>query len=250
MDGPVAIIGGGNTAVDVARSVARLGGEPWIVYRRRRRDMPAFETEVLMALEEGVKIRELLAPVRLERTGGRLALTVQPMRVDGTDSDGRSRVVPDGAEETLEFARVFKAIGEEAAEDWHRPPGKGGPVLALSNSTIIVGDGSPVLIYGGDLAASVKSVVHAVASAKEGAMALDLLLRGDRKISPAASKNSGWGTGLPCPWRSTRAAPGPREADTWSATGKSTPTISSSPRESPSPAFSPTKGSADLRKSI
>ena len=184
IDGPVAIIGGGNTAVDVARSVARLGGEPWIVYRRRRRDMPAFETEVLMALEEGVKIRELLAPVRLERTGGRLALTVQPMRVDGTDSDGRSRVVPDGAEETLEFARVFKAIGEEAAEDWHRPPGKGGPVLALSNSTIIVGDGSPVLIYGGDLAVSVKSVVHAVASAKEGAMALDLLLRGGPENLP------------------------------------------------------------------
>jgi len=184
IEGPVAVIGGGNTAVDVARSVARLGGEAWIVYRRRRQDMPAFETEIVMALEEGVKIRELLAPVRVERKNGRLALTVQPMRVQGTDPDGRARIVAQGAEETLEFEKMFKAIGEEAGEDWYRPPEEDGEVLHLSNSTIALGPRSPVLLYGGDLTASVKSVVHAVASAKEGAIALDLLLREGRENLP------------------------------------------------------------------
>ena len=66
-----AVIGGGNTAVDVARSIVRLGGEALILYRRRRQDMPAFGDEVQMALEEGVKLTELVAPARIEKDGGR-----------------------------------------------------------------------------------------------------------------------------------------------------------------------------------
>lgn len=181
ISGPVAVVGGGNSAVDVARSVARLGGESWILYRRRREDMPAFETEILQALEEGVKIRELLAPVRLERKNGRFVFTLQPMRVDGKDVDGRGRIVPDGDVETMEFAKVFKAIGEEAGEDWYRPPAEDRDVLRLSNCTVSMKPGLPVLVYGGDLAASLKSVVHAVASAKEGAIALDILFREGRE---------------------------------------------------------------------
>jgi len=146
--------------------------------------MPAFETEIVLALEEGVNIRELLAPVRLDRKNGRLALTVQPMRIHGKDSDGRAHVDAHGPEETMEFEKIFKAIGEEAGEDWYRPPGENRDVLRLSNSTIALKPRSPVLIYGGDLTASIKSVVHAVASAKEGAIALDLLLREGRENLP------------------------------------------------------------------
>jgi 2-oxoacid:acceptor oxidoreductase delta subunit (pyruvate/2-ketoisovalerate family) len=181
LSGPVAVVGGGNSAVDVARSVARLGGESWILYRRRREDMPAFETEILQALEEGVKIRELVAPVRLERKNGRFLFTLQPMRIEGKEADGRGRIVPEGAVETMEFGKVFKAIGEEAGEEWYRPPDENRDVLRLSNCTFSMRAGLPVVVYGGDLAASVKSVVHAVASAKEGAIALDILFREGRE---------------------------------------------------------------------
>ncbi len=65
-DGISAVIGGGNTAIDVARSIRRLGGEAVILYRRRRQDMPAFGDEIEMALEEGVELRELLAPAEIK----------------------------------------------------------------------------------------------------------------------------------------------------------------------------------------
>ena len=65
--GVSAVIGGGNTAIDVARSVVRLGGKALILYRRRRQDMPAFGEEVEMALEEGVELQELVAPRQCRR---------------------------------------------------------------------------------------------------------------------------------------------------------------------------------------
>ena len=69
------IIGGGKTAIDVARSIVRLGAKALILYRRRRLDMPAFGEEVEMALEEGVEIRELVTPVKVATEGGQSVLT-------------------------------------------------------------------------------------------------------------------------------------------------------------------------------
>jgi NADPH-dependent glutamate synthase beta subunit-like oxidoreductase len=71
IDGPVAVIGGGNTAIDVARTLVRLGAEPIVCYRRRRRDMPVFDDEIGRALEEGVRIRDLVIPVSLQHDDGR-----------------------------------------------------------------------------------------------------------------------------------------------------------------------------------
>ncbi|MBN2255411.1 MAG: FAD-dependent oxidoreductase [Deltaproteobacteria bacterium] len=174
----VAVIGGGNTAVDVARSIVRLGGKAIIVYRRRREDMPAFDDEITMALEEGVEIRELLAPVRIDGTGESYTLTVRAMRVAGTDSDGRAAIEPAGEEsEEIVVQKIFKAIGEEAAEEWYRPGERGGQQLTLSNSILVRQPDGVVVAYGGDLTNDVKSVVHAVASGKEAAMALDILFR-------------------------------------------------------------------------
>jgi NADPH-dependent glutamate synthase beta subunit-like oxidoreductase len=177
-DGSVAVIGGGNTAVDVARSVARLGGKSILVYRRRRQDMPAFDQEIQMALEEGVEIRELLAPVKVEKNGTSYTLTVQPMRVAGTDTDGRAAIEPD-TEQTQEIVvqRIFKAIGEEAAEDWYNPPEETEKILKLNNSVVMPRSRGAVLAFGGDLTNQTKSVVHAVASGKEAAIALDTLFQ-------------------------------------------------------------------------
>ncbi len=176
-EGPAAVIGGGNTAIDVARCLVRLGAEPILVYRRRRADMPAFAHEVAMAEEEGVEIRELWTPIAIERQDDGFRVTIQRMAVASEDDGGRARVVPEpGVTEELFVRRVFKAIGNSAAEAWYDPPeASTGGWLHLPNSRLRNEPGLPVVVYGGDLAAETKSVVHAVASAKEAAIALDVI---------------------------------------------------------------------------
>ena len=170
-----AVIGGGNTAIDVARSIVRLGGKALILYRRRRRDMPAFEEEVQMAIEEGVELRELVAPVKITGGGGQCILTLQEMKISGEDSRGRANILPDeGKTRELHVQHVFKATGAGPAEDWYNPTEKPGTSLALTNARFICPDKGPVWVFGGDLINETKSVVHAVASGKQAAMALDV----------------------------------------------------------------------------
>ncbi len=178
LDGVSIVVGGGNTAVDVARTVVRLGGRAVIAYRRRRRDMPAFDEELQMALEEGVELQELLAPAGVARRNGKLAITFRRMKIEGEDADGRGRIVPDG-EATLEVEadRLFTAAGAGAAEDWHRPPREGTGLVRLSHAVLEVAEGRPVRVYGGDTTNDVQMVVTAVASGKQAAMALDVLFR-------------------------------------------------------------------------
>lgn len=176
--GTVAVIGGGNTAIDTARSAARLGAKVLLVYRRRRQDMPAFVEEVEMALEEGVEIRELETPVEIVSQNGDLVVTLQKMRVAEEDPQGRARVKPEAKKrQTIRVQHLFTAVGHSAAEDWYDPPSKKRGVITLNNCVLVHRKGKPVLAYGGDLVASIKSVVHAVASGKEAAMALDMLFQ-------------------------------------------------------------------------
>lgn len=176
------VIGGGNTAIDVARSIIRLGGRAVIVYRRRREDMPAFDEEIGSALEEGVELRELLAPVQITTKGSDCILTVQQMKVEGLDRDGRGRIVTDGTSPVeISVQRVFVATGAAAAETWHEPPPAaeaGGhhtaPLpLHLSHCTIHQEQHGTPIIYGGDLTNTDKNVTQAIASGKQAAMALD-----------------------------------------------------------------------------
>jgi NADPH-dependent glutamate synthase beta subunit-like oxidoreductase/Pyruvate/2-oxoacid:ferredoxin oxidoreductase delta subunit len=175
--GTSAVIGGGNTAVDVARSIVRLGGKAVILYRRRRQDMPAFGDEVQMALDEGVELVELVAPAKIESENGRCRVILRKMKVAGEDG-ARARVEPDGDKSSeVTVDRLFKATGAEAAEGWHNPPATASSILSLSHCALVTKDGGPVTLYGGDATNDIKSVVHAVASGKQAAMALDTLLR-------------------------------------------------------------------------
>ncbi len=184
-NGLSAVIGGGNTAVDVARSVIRLGGKALIIYRRRRRDMPAFGEEISMALDEGVGLRELLAPVSIMSTGDGLIVTVQPMRVAGTDADGRAHIEPESkVTEEIRVDRLFTAVGERAGQSWYEPPDTGDGVLRFSHCVLQQKADGPV-VYGGDLTNTTKSVAHAIASGKEAAMILDTLLaKGSDAVEP------------------------------------------------------------------
>jgi NADPH-dependent glutamate synthase beta subunit-like oxidoreductase/Pyruvate/2-oxoacid:ferredoxin oxidoreductase delta subunit len=213
--GTVAVVGGGNTAIDVARTVVRLGGQALLIYRRRVQDMPAFPREVRMAREEGVEMRELWAPERIELDPGGLLLTLRAMRMTHVDEAGRAQVEPEPDKtQVIPVQRIFRAIGAGAAEAWYEPPanrhGRRGPepklkspqppfckggqegsyskrdeVLTLNSCVLVSQPHGPVLAFGGDLVNPVKSVVHAVASGKEAAMALDVLFReGPAAIEP------------------------------------------------------------------
>jgi len=196
VDGLSAVIGGGNTAVDVARSILRLGGKAVILYRRRRQDMPAFQEEVEMALEEGVELKELLAPARVVKDRKGLLITMRPMKVAGEDKSGRGRVEPAGGK-TQEFRvrRVFKATGAEAVEEWHRPPGRQRNVLVLENCVLVNRAKGPAVVFGGDLTNETKSVAHAVASGKAAAIALDTFFREGFKAVRSRLKSCAVGKG-------------------------------------------------------
>ncbi len=185
ISGDVAVIGGGNTAIDVARSVIRCGGTPVIIYRRRREDMRAFKEEIEMALDEGVKIVELRAPAKIKKRNGRLVLSLRKMKISGTDETGRSIVTPDfSSAENQEFNRIFMAIGTEPAENWYGYELLGNEKARLSNSTMYIDNGIPVVL-GGDLAAESRTVTNAIASGKEAAMMLDIFFReGEENIIP------------------------------------------------------------------
>uniref|UniRef100_A0A7V6A5B5 FAD-dependent oxidoreductase n=1 Tax=Desulfobacca acetoxidans TaxID=60893 RepID=A0A7V6A5B5_9BACT len=114
----VAVIGGGNVAIDVACTAKRLGAEVTIVYRRTREEMPAFTHEIEQAMCEGVEVLFLAAPIEVltDQEGAVRALRCQKMALGEPDSSGRRQPVPvPGAEFELPVDMVVPAIGQEAA---------------------------------------------------------------------------------------------------------------------------------------
>jgi dihydropyrimidine dehydrogenase (NAD+) subunit PreT len=110
----VAVIGGGNTAVDVAREAVRLGAaEVTLLYRRTEAEMPAYPHEVEEARGEGVRIRWLTAPVRFVGNGRLERVECLQMRLGEPDTDGRRRPEPvPGSEFALPCDTAVKAIGQ------------------------------------------------------------------------------------------------------------------------------------------
>ncbi|HAA05830.1 MAG TPA: hypothetical protein DCE18_21035 [Syntrophobacteraceae bacterium] len=186
LQGSAAIIGGGNTAMDVARSVRRLGAQAVVIYRRRQQDMRAFADEITMALEEGVIIRELELPMSIETSPAGFSLSLQAMQVVEAASDAQAKVEPiSGKVSNIEVQHIFSAIGAESSENWIDPAGTTGERLVLDHSVIARSPMGFLLCFGGDLTNDIKSVVHAVASGKETAMALDVILRDGWEAVPA-----------------------------------------------------------------
>lgn len=110
----VAVIGGGNSAIDAARVALRLGSDVTILYRRLRQDMPAAEEEIKAAEEEGIKIEYLVAPLKIDGAKGKVAsITCQRMTLGDFDSSGRKKPVPvEGSEFTLSVDAIVAAIGQ------------------------------------------------------------------------------------------------------------------------------------------
>lgn len=111
----VGVIGGGNVAMDAARVARRLGSEVYILYRRTEAEMPARKEEILHAKEEGIKIVELVSPVRFigDESGHVRALELVKMKLSDPDSSGRRSVKPvDGSNFVFEADNFIVAIGQ------------------------------------------------------------------------------------------------------------------------------------------
>jgi 2-oxoacid:acceptor oxidoreductase delta subunit (pyruvate/2-ketoisovalerate family) len=173
----VVIIGGGNTAVDVARSVIRLGKKATILYRRSKEEMPAFEDEILEAIEEGVKIRYLVNPVRIQQKDDMKRLECLRMELGEKDESGRRKpvAVPD-SNFFIEADTVIVAAGEEIEVSF-LPKGiekKDGIVLTQRDGNA----GVKGIFAGGDLTSTQRTVAHAIGSGKKAALAIDCYLQG------------------------------------------------------------------------
>ena len=113
----VMVVGGGNTAIDAARTAVRCGAEKvFILYRRTRVEMPAFQPEIDAAEHEGVEIQLLAAPVGIESSGDGLAVNCIKMELGEPDASGRRRPMPmDDSEYVIEVDNVIAAIGQRCS---------------------------------------------------------------------------------------------------------------------------------------
>ena len=171
----VAVIGGGNVAIDVARAAVRRGADVTLLYRRGREEMPAADEEVAEAEAEGVKFRFLSAPVEiLGEKGKATAIKVETMTLGEPDEKGRRKPIGTGEFETLAVSAVISAIGQQIdlcgidAGSKLRL-GKRGTVL-VDPATYQTDE--PDVFAGGDLVTGPKFAIDAIAAGKEAAVSI------------------------------------------------------------------------------
>lgn len=170
VDGDIIVIGGGNTAMDVARAAKRLKGDRTVrlVYRRTRRYMPADEEELIMAMDDGVEFNELLSPVGLKDG----VLVCDVMALGKPDESGRRSPEKTGETAELPAALVITAVGERIDTRLFKECGaeldrKGRPVLNDKLQTTVDH------VYAiGDSATGPSTIVEAVADAAKAAQAI------------------------------------------------------------------------------
>ncbi len=180
----IAIVGGGNVAIDAARTALRLGAkEVFIVYRRSRQEMPADEEEIEDAEAEDVKIHYLAAPVRVLGEGGKVVgLECIRMELGEPDASGRRRPIPvEGSEFALDIDMLIPAIGQ--ATDLTCLP-EGHTVNITRRGTFDVDPLSPVtnmpgVFACGDAVSGPATVVEAIGAGAKAAVAIDRYLRGE-----------------------------------------------------------------------
>jgi NADH-quinone oxidoreductase subunit F len=180
----VAIIGGGNVAIDAARTALRLGAkEVTIIYRRTREEMPANEEEIEEAEHEKIKILYLIAPTRIIGENGKVkGLACQRMELADFDPGGRRRPMPiKNSEFAMEVDTVIPAIGY--VPDLTCLPGNDGFQITkagtLSVDPITMATHLPGVFAGGDVVTGPSTVVEAMAQGFKAAISIQKYLRGE-----------------------------------------------------------------------
>jgi len=177
----VAVIGGGNVAIDSARVALRMGaGKVTIFYRRRRTEMPAHDWEVQAALDEGIELKELRAPVRFLGEGGRLSAAEWiAMKPGEPDESGRRRPVPvKGSETTLPADVAVLAVGlrpstRPFADEIERHANETFRVDPETLATSV-----PSVFAGGDDVTGPSMIIEAIAQGKRAAFYIERYLEG------------------------------------------------------------------------
>lgn len=181
----VVVVGGGNTAIDVARTAVRLGAEEvTILYRRSREEMPALDVEVEAAAEEGVEFHFLASPRAFEETDDGVRVTSIRMELGPPDESGRRRPIPiEGSEFTIECDTAVMAIGQVV-----NPTCIADSEIELTRwNTIAVDEQTlqtsvPGVFAGGDDVTGADIAVQAVAAGRRAAASIDQYLRGEAVV--------------------------------------------------------------------
>ena len=160
----VAVIGGGNVAIDVARAAVRLGAEVTVVYRRDRDSMPAADDEIAEAAEEGVSFRFLASPAEILGDGKAEALKIELMELRGGKPAGT------GVYETMNVSAVISAVGQEIELNSISVDtgAKGTVTVSLPSFQTSETD----VFAGGDVVTGPKLAIDAIAAGKEGAISI------------------------------------------------------------------------------
>jgi len=192
----VLVVGGGNVAVDCARTCLRLGfKDVTIVYRRSRAEMPARQEEVEDAEKEGVKIRFLATPVKLITEGGRVTgAECIKMELGEPDESGRKRPVSiKGSEFVMETDMVIPAVGEKpdlaflGGEKSVKITGQGTIVVDMSSGQT----GNPGIFSGGDCVTGPATVIEAIAAGNRAARSIDHYLKSGKMVESDEDAVSG-----------------------------------------------------------
>jgi formate dehydrogenase (NADP+) beta subunit len=186
----VAVIGGGNVAIDGARVALRLGAKDVrILYRRTRAEMPASPEEVEAALEEGIKIDFLTGHLKIRREGERLVMTCNRMELGEPDASGRRRPVPiKGSEFDTAYDAIIGAIGQ-------RPEITAGFKVKIGRGNTIEADGATMATSrqgvwaGGDAVTGPDSVIRAIAAGRKAAVSIDRYLGGSGNIDEELTRH-------------------------------------------------------------
>ncbi len=186
----VAVIGGGNSAIDAAQCALRLGAaEVTIVYRRAREDMPALPEEIQAAEREGVTIKLLLSPVRMQGENGHVTqLICQQMTLGEFDGSGRKKPVPSlGNTVVLDVDQVILAIGQAVEDSFDMQKSgiglnKGG-LIAIENGRKTE-TSVPMVFAGGDVVTGPDTVVGAISAGRQAAREIDGAIRRRNGESP------------------------------------------------------------------
>ncbi|EHR77919.1 glutamate synthase [Thermococcus litoralis DSM 5473] len=175
----VMVVGGGNTAMDVARTALRLGAKVTVVYRRSKEEMPANPREVEEAEEEGVEFIFLANPVKIHGNGRVEKVELVRMKLGEPDESGRRRPIPiEGSNFFLEADNVILAIGQYCDDSFLKKLGieaKRGKAVVdeVTLQTSIEG-----VFAGGDLILGPSTVIESIATGRRAALMIDLYLKG------------------------------------------------------------------------
>lgn len=199
----VIVVGGGNTAIDASRVSVRLGAEVVQLYRRTRAEMPAGGEEIDEAIEEGVRIEYLAAPVSIEKDRA----TCIRMRLADPDATGRRTPVPvAGSEFILPFDTLIMAIGQSADAGSLHLEGEINGAVRVDRGNLATPQRG--IFAGGDAVSGPSTIIEAIAQGRLASVSIDRFLGGTGNLPEALSGESYAGPPETAPRGATRPASG------------------------------------------